>query len=431
MFGFSITMQIAKTKLNSPSFTMSPLISSAVFLDERVLLNKAVLDASLDVPMITMANNSTERKERFNRAGIGWLIGYASPFITLPLTNKLAIRYLVRLTQKFASKEYQAIRLSNKYLKNAKGTEEGLKELAKKSFVNPLKKLYYKLIKKQPIKEEKIDLNELLKNSGNDYEKLRQKLIDAKISVLSFDFLFTTGVLGSIGFYNNWHTKKKTKQEGFSAEFKMANKKIVEKRAQKYKKSENFRKAAFIGILALLTASPLLLRKGLRANNINKFNNFIKKHADKFDYNDGIFMSRTSLFMMALGTYIGLTAASRNQTEVKDNVTRAVISLTAFFGGDLLIGSLFGKLSDHFLKTDIIDKNCEKNLLNKLIPPTRKLKELSGKSKTIGSVLFWLNLATLSAVIGFGAPKLINKMIKKDVDKYVDKDKQSNNQPTE
>lgn len=46
------------------------LVNSAVFLDERVLMNKAVLDASVDVPIVLMANNKTERRERINKAAV-------------------------------------------------------------------------------------------------------------------------------------------------------------------------------------------------------------------------------------------------------------------------------------------------------------------------------------------------------------------------
>lgn len=53
--------------LNTASAAM---IGSAIFIDEKFLVNKAVVDASADIPMIYMANNKTERKERFNRAAM-------------------------------------------------------------------------------------------------------------------------------------------------------------------------------------------------------------------------------------------------------------------------------------------------------------------------------------------------------------------------
>ena len=39
------------------------------------------------------------------------------------------------------------------------------------------------------------------------------------------------------------------------------------------------------------------------------------------------------------------------------------------------------------------------------------------KSKNVASVLFWVNMAILCSSLGFGLPHLMNKMIKRDVDK--------------
>lgn len=66
------------------------------------------------------------------------------------------------------------------------------------------------------------------------------------------------------------------------------------------------------------------------------------------------------------------------------------------------------------MKTDI-----EKTFLNKLIPPTKRLRDLNPRDRKIGAVLYWVNLAMLSACMGFGIPYLINKMIKHDVEKDV------------
>ena len=55
--------------------------------------------------------------------------------------------------------------------------------------------------------------------------------------------------------------------------------------------------------------------------------------------------------------------------------------------------------------------------MNRLIPPTKNIEDLSGRSKTTAARLFWLNLAILSSIIGFGLPAMLNRMIKRDVDK--------------
>ena len=387
------------SKYAEPKFKGNPLVGLATYLDERVLLGKAFLDViSLDAPQIIMANNGQERREKFNKASFSFVLGYLSPLITLPLTNRLGMKYIAKLTKGFTAKDANLIQLSNKYLVNAEKTKEGIELLSKKL---------------------KTDYKPILDKVGGDYEVLRKKLIKAKNSVLAFDLLFTAASIGCVGFFNNWQTKRKTNQDGFSAEFSMADKDTVEKRAESFKKKEPLRKAIWLGILALLTASPLLLKKGLTSQQSTKFNNYIKKIANKFDYTDGIFMSRLPFFMSACAMYSGLVLASRNKTEMKDTSIRSTASTIAYFGGDILIGSILGRLSDKYLKTNLINKDAEKSFLNRLIPPTRQLRDLNPRDKKIGAALYWINLAMLSACMGFGIPYLINKMIRHDVQKDV------------
>ena len=287
------------------------------------------------------------------------------------------------------------VKLSNKYLTSAEATKQGIEELSKK-----------------------YDFSEILKNNNNDYEKIRKKLINAKMSVLAFDFLFTTSLMASAGFINRYITRKKTGKDGFSAEFNMANKNVVEKRAEKFKKTEKLRNNIFIASLLLLTASPLLLRRGLLKDS-GKLSEFAKKHASKFDYNDGIFMKRLPFLLMAIVTDIGLILSSRNQTEVKDNAVRLSATQAAFFGGDIIIGSTLAAISDKFFKTELLDKNCNRNMINKLIPPIKPIRDLQGKNKSVATGLFWVNMLALFGIIGIVIPKMLNKMIKHDVDKDV------------
>ena len=58
-------------------------------------------------------------------------------------------------------------------------------------------------------------------------------------------------------------------------------------------------------------------------------------------------------------------------------------------------------------------KNAPKTLLNKIVPPTKKLENLTGRSKNIGAALFWVNLASLAGFMGWALPLTLNKMIKK------------------
>ena len=83
---------------------LAPLVNTAAYLDERVLLGKAVLDVTaLDAPQIIMANNNQERREKFNKASFSFILGYLSPLVTLPLTNRLAMKHVAKLTKSYLS----------------------------------------------------------------------------------------------------------------------------------------------------------------------------------------------------------------------------------------------------------------------------------------------------------------------------------------
>lgn len=400
---------------------------------DNVFLNKTLFDLTgSDIPWVVMANNKEERRERINRASLSVGLIFLPPLLVLPFVNKFAMNKIVKLTSAFSSKNYNAIRLSNKYLSSAEKTKEGLAELAKqKTFSNELRDMYYKYIKRKPVPEDKLDLNELLQNvKGNTldekYDKLRKKISTAKTIVMATDLLLLSGVFGHIGFYNNWQTEKKTGQIGYSAELKMADKEVIEGRAAKYKRNEKLRYAGFLATLAgVCVGFPIAARHGVLTNKAGKFSEFIKKHCEKLDYKDTIFMKRFALFSSFLAAHTGIFLASRNKTERKDNSIRSINTLILFFCGDLLLASGLGRLSDRFLGTKNIKQPDKKSFFNKLLPSMKDLQELKATKhpETIrnAKVIFWANFIFLSLMNGVITPHLINKIIKKDVDADADK----------
>lgn len=390
---------------------------------DNVFLNKTLFDLTAsDIPWVVMANNKEERRERLNRASLSVGLMFLPPLVVLPFVNKLAMNKIVKLTSEFSSKNYNAIRLQSKYLSSAEKTKEGLKELAKqKTFSNELKDMYYKYIKRKPVPQEKLDIPELLKSVDGDYDKLRKKISTAKNIVMGADLLLLAGVFGHIGFYNNWQTEKKTGQIGYSAEMKMADKEVIEDRAAKYKRNEKLRYAGFLATLgALVVGFPALIKHGVTTQKAGKISNFIKKHCEKFDYKDTVFMKRFPLVLTFFGAHLGIFMASRNKTERKDNAIRSANTLTLFFIGDLLLSSLLGKASDHLFGTKTIKQSNEKSWLNKILPPMKDLQELQAtkcpKTMRNAKIIFWSNFIFLSAMMGIITPHLINKMVKKDVD---------------
>ena len=389
-------MQIYNIERTPVNFKNSGISTAAAFLEENVMLNKAVLDASVDIPFVCLANNRIERKERLRRVSVNYTLCFLSPFLTLPLTNRLAMKHIAKMTPKFMSKEANLIQLSNKYLKNKELTKEGIELLSK---------------------EKNTNYSEIIKKFGGDYEKIRQNLINAKISILSFDFLFSSGSVTGMALLNNKLTKKETNTNGYSAEFELADKETVEQRAEKYKKTEPIRKGIIAGLLGSVTALPFAIKKGLLSQKTDGIAGFIKKYADKFDYTNGIFMKRLPLFLFITASQGGLGLASRNQTELKNNLLLSSTGIAIYFGGDILVNSLLSQLSDKFLKTEIIDKSAPQKGINKLFPKTVPIKNLKGKSQKIAAVNFFINLAILAVLYGFGIPKLMNKIVRKDLNK--------------
>lgn len=409
---------IYKRNQNNPKFSgFSDLMMSNVFL------NKTLFDLTgSDIPWVVMANNKEERRERINRASLSVGLIFLPPLLLLPFVNKFAMNKIVGLTSEFSSKNYNAIRLSNKYLGSAEATEKGLQELAEqKTFSNELRDMYYKYIKRKPVPEDKLDIPELIKHVGGDYDKLRKKISTAKSIVMAADLLLIAGVFGHIGFYNNWQTEKKTGQIGYSAELKMADKGVIEGRAAKYKRNEKLRYAGFLAALAgVCIGFPMAVRHGVLTNKAGKISDFIKKHCEKLDYKDTIFMKRFALFSSFLAAHFGIFMASRNKTERKDNSIRSLNTLILFFCGDLLLASGLGRLSDHFLGTKTIKQENKKSLFNRILPSMKDLEELKATKcpNTLrnAKIIFWANFIFLSAMNGIITPHIINKIVKKDVD---------------
>lgn len=401
---------------------------------DNVFLNKTLFDLTgSDIPWVVMANNKEERRERINRASLSIGLIFLPPLLILPFVNKFAMNKLVKLTSEFSSKNYNAIRLSNKWLSSARDAQKGLEELAKqKTFSNELRDMYYKYIKRKPVPEDKLDLDELLKNVEGKtlpekYDKLRKKIATAKNTVMAVDLAIIAGVFGHIGFYNNRQTEKKTGQIGYSAEMKMADKDVIEGRAAKYKRNERLRYAGFLATLAALCIGvPAAIRHGVTApKNAGKISKFIQKHCEKLDYKDTIFMKRFSLCLSFLLAHFGIFMASRNKTERKDNAIRSLNTLLLFFLGDLLLASGLGRLSDHFLKTKTMKQGDKKSLFNKILPSMKSLEELKAtkcpNTMRNAKIIFWSNFIFLSAMMGIITPHIINKMVKKDVNQDAQK----------
>ena len=327
-------------------------------LDSSVMLSRALIDlCGCDIPWVIMANNNTERKEKSRKLFSAFTIAWLTPFVTLPFSNRFAMKHIGKLTKNFWSNNHKAIHISNEFLKDTKSMMPELRRMAAKTDKSPIESVFNKFYPKKKY-EQKLNLDELLESVNGDEEKLRKKLIRSKNAVFIADCLFTFTAIGAFPFLNNEITKKGSGQSGFSAEMSMADKKIVENRARNYEKTKRRKFLAYMGILTGTTlAMSLCAFASLYSKNGSKLTQKIKSCSKLFDYNKGIYMSRLPLFIGSLVTCLGAVLAARNNTERKDVAARFGIPLTVFYGGDLLLSSLFSNLSDRIFCTKL-RKSC-------------------------------------------------------------------------
>ena len=401
-------------------------------LDSSVMLSRALIDlCGCDIPWVIMANNNTERKEKSRKLFSGFAVAWLTPFCTLPFSNRFAMKYIGKLTKSFWSNNHKAIHISNEFLKDTKSMMAELQRIANKTDKYPLEAIYGKFNPKNKKKYvQKLNIDELLKSVGGDEEELRKKLIRSKNAVFFSDCVFTFTTIGAFPFFNNEITKKDSGQSGFSAEMSMADKEIVEKRAENYEKSK---RKKFLTYMGILTGTTLAMSLGafasLYSKNGSKFVQNLRNGSKLFDYNKGIYMSRLPLFIGSAVTCIGSILAARNNTERKDVALRFGIPLTIFYGGDLLLSSLFANLSDRLFGTKLCkDDGSNKSAINKIFPKIKSIKQvmeeveqgkISKTNKRVSAGIFWANMLILMVSMGYAVPTAINKMIKKDVEKDV------------
>ena len=399
-------------------------------LDSSVMLSRALVDGcGCTIPWIIMANNKTERKEKARRFLFDYAIAYISPFLALPLLNRFSSRYVSKITKSFWSNNHKVIHISNEYLKDSDTMMSKLAEMSKNVKKNPIESLYYKLNSKKQYNQN-LDIDKLLELANGDKEILRQKIIKSKKTVFILDCLSTFGILGSVPFVNNEITKKDTGQIGFSAEMSMADKEIVEKRALEH---ERTKKKKYIAYLAALTATTLgmssLSFSALNSKSSNKIIQKLKNSAKLFDYNKGIYMSRLPFFIGFMLTTLSNVLAARNNTERKDIAIRQGVGSAIFFGGDLLLLSLFTNLSDRMFGTKLRINDDKTKFIRKVFPKVKPFSQImeeveqgkiSKSNKKVSAGIFWASLLILMASMGYAVPTVINKMIKKDVKKDVE-----------
>lgn len=386
-------------------------------IQNNTVMNRGLMDiGGVAIPQAVMSNNKFEARERISKSTLFFAVTFLSPFLTLPLLNKAGLRAF-KITQK-AGNDSQIIQLSNKYLSgNLKNMREGIKELS-----NNLKgSKYFK----------NVNFERFLIMDDKKLEIIRKNLIKAKNSVFAADFLLTGILAGSIPWGINHLTKLFTKRTGFSAEYGMSDDSYTNKNAERFEKYKLKRYLTFIGITsAAAIAIPSLVAASLLSKNPNGILKFVRKHSDKFDYTNGIFMKILPCFLMdVFGACTGEFLSCRDDYERRDLAIRLSFILTVFYTADSALNSLNGRLIDSIAKTKLVNKD-KKGLFGSPIRTLEEIKNLKNvdlktlnKTKKFAVGMYWSNLLLTMLALGFALPYVLNKLLRESVKK----DLKSNN----
>ncbi len=389
-------------------------------IQENTILNRGLLDlGGLAGPQIIMSNNNDEKIERGVIQSLYFVSAFLAPYILLPFFNKT---FLARngVVNKLVNNERKIIEVSKKYLtQSAKFMEDGIMETAEK-----LELEAEKAGKKIKVQE---DFKNIL-NRFSDKEDLKNRLLKTHEDVLFADFLATALMWCAIPWVGTEITKLRTKRHGFSATYNMMSEQQSKLNAQKHEKEKN-KKLITSGLIGIIPAIifPKLVTKGLKSK--GGILNFVKKIPKSFDYTKGIYPSKFIFgAIWLLCDYPSAIISSRDKYEQKDRAIRHGSSLVVFFGGDFLLNNILGRLSDMFLKTQIMDRakfKTKPNFFNKISLQPKdftKLNDLKGiepkiiqRTKNIGAGIYWLTLFANMGLLGFALPSVLNKILKDDI----------------
>lgn len=367
-------------------------LNTASKIESNILLNKGITDiGGFVVPQAIMSNNKDESIERVFKSSLYFIFTFISPFILLPLINK---HNLNKVIKNFTSDERRILEISKEYLtKDGKYLHKGIYATSKKLFNDEHK--FDSVLEKFP-----------------DLEVLRKKLIDAHTNIHTMDFLTTNLMVASIPWIGNAFTKHRTKRSGYSGTYKLADEEFTSTVAKKHDKTKRLRQIATFALAILPAVTiPQSVKKGMLNKSGYKWFN---KNANKFDYKDAIFMSRlTGLAMWLTSDYFPYQLASRDKYEYRDCLIRGTSIGLVFWGGDLLLKRGLSKMSDKIFKTQLTNpKTKQPYSLTEL-----KKAGVSKRTAKVGVALYALNLLLVSATLGFGLPFVLNKLLKKSINK--------------
>ncbi len=303
------------------------------------LLNKAVLDVvGVDVPMITLAKNNTERKERTFRQALVLLFA----FIFAPVHGRFVARQVSQRVFKTPALK-QLFKQHNLHPEvllqaNMKPLQSGL-AATKKELQQHLSPTIYKNLAPHITKE------------------FRHKLMRAKSAFLSWDLAVEGALFGSLGWVKNAFTKHfLTGKDQFSGEIGIVSEQKLDKLYEKEKqgKKRRINKTIRNGLLTAFGAGipflfgSLMGKAARQTAPKGKLMKALNRWAKHFDYT---YIKKWPMFSLAYIATIALvmditeTIAARSARERKEHIIQRSILDTVFFGGDIFWVWLAGKIA--------------------------------------------------------------------------------------
>ena len=413
---------------NNKHTQFSGLYETTAYVQNHTLINRGITTiGGSTIPQCLMSNNKDERRERAMMGGIYFIASYLTPILLLPVYNKnfLKNKGIIKSGKDAGNK---IIQVSKKYLTLNADLKEGLKKTAKE------------LDKSGKLEKDFLNIYKNYKYPEN----LKKDLLNVHEKILMTDYITTAIMWSAIPFIATEITERKTGRNDFSAGFELKeNDKNVTDNNKKKKTSKiiaNILLSVIPGILFAKTVTKGLNADVHRLNqskNIfkNIYNSILKtiaKNPEKFNYASGTNMSKTIYASIwAFSSFGNKIISARDKNERKDRALRDVGLFTMFFGGDFLINNILGRTSDKLFNTQIMDKSSAKkkdlNFIEKFKLPIKNFKNLNdekriqlnilNKTKKAGAIIYWTSLLTNTALIGFLLPNILNKMLKKNIEK--------------
>lgn len=405
---------------NSPNFT-GRFYDITAFIQSNTLLNRGLTNiGGCAIPNAIMSNTKEEALERLSMSALSVTFAFIMPLFLLPKYNK---HFLAKnkIVENFKNNEKRIIEVSKEYLT---GTKEKLIKGIKKTG------------KELNVEE---DFNNILERFKGKEDKLKEKLLKTHEQILRSDFISTGLLMGSIPWIATTITEHKTGRTGFSATYNMLEEKKESKEEKRKKKL-----LRLIGTLAFALIPGPLISKGITRGLISDKKNIINSNPKNFEYTKGFSMSKTiNATKWSMTGFLAKLPSSRDKYELKDKVFREGGTFLMFFGGDFLINNILGRMSDKFLGTKIMNddkfKGKPQNFFKRFLMPIRNFRKIDNmkdvpidtikKTKNIGALLYWISLLSNMAILGFGLPEFLNKMLKNSIEKDKLKSKEINYPP--